>query len=321
MSLPPLFSGVNYLPPMITSIPQSARETPDSSGIKLPGVVYSAPSNASGIKLPELKRNNLHNAALGLLNPLLDVVATVFPYAATAVKVIGLAGSLFGRKPEEFQTRKNIFNIDGEEYGTITFVPADGGATKKLQFDLVLSEEPKRTATPFTHPVEDGTEISDYVLVENRVVTAILLMSNYSISRAVDEFAKEEETRSMIGRIVDAINPMPSDPKLFMTKNQEPEKIAEKMYNSLEKVMEEKIVCTFQSSIKRYDDLVITELHTTRDKDTGDALKIYITFQEIKQARGEDILVDILITPQEVKLNKSAMNSMKNVGAQIVGDF
>jgi len=221
----------------------------------------------------------------GVLSPITDVLGAVLPYAATAFRVVNLIGSFFGEKPKENSLPPLPY---GKDFGLIEY---DLHGTKyTFAADLVISEEHKRSSQVCTHPIEDGTEIADYVLVSPKTITAVLLLSNYSIRRAGDAYVGNERH-------------------------------AEESYEILETVQTEKCKCNFMSSITKYRDYVIEELDFTRDKDSGNAIKVSLTFREIKVAKSETVIVDVLVGVSGKDINMSILGGTANTGAISIGGF
>jgi hypothetical protein len=271
MSLPPLFSGVVYLEKLDNGLPELAKSIePDSSEIKLPEINNSLSSTiTSGIA--------------GVLAPITNVLGTALPYASTAFRVVNLIGSFFGDKPKE----NSIPDLPyGKDFGLIEYNMH--GKDYKFRSDLVISEEHKRTAQLCTHPIEDGTEIADHILMSPKTITAVLLLTNFSIQRADASFVKNH---------------------------------SEDAYMILEKAQEEKSICNFQSSVKKYRDYAIEELSFTRDAETGNAMKIYIMFKEITIAKNSTVVVDVLVSVSKDKINMSILGGTANTGIASIGGF
>jgi hypothetical protein len=270
MSLPPLFSGVQYLEKLDVGLPETANSIkPDGSSIKLPAINNSLSSKIT-------------NGIAGILSPITDVLGAVLPYASTAYRIINLIGS-FGNKPKENSLPVLPY---GKDFGLIEYNM--NGKDYRFSADLVISEEHKRSAQLFTHPIEDGTEIADHILVAPKVITAVLLFSNFSIKRPGDSYAENH---------------------------------SEEAYMILEAVQENKCICNFQSSVKKYRNYAIEELSFTRDAETGNAMKIFLSFKEITIAKSETVIVDVLVGVSRENINMSILGNTANVGAASVGGF
>jgi len=238
--------------------------------------------------LPSLNNSlssKIHSGIAGILSPITDVLGAVLPYASTAFRVVNLIGSFFGEKPKENSIPALPY---GKDFGLIEYNLH--GKDYKFYADLVISEEHKRSSQLCTHPIEDGTEIADYILVSPKVITVVLLLSNFSIQRSGDAYAGNETH-------------------------------AEDAYMILESVQEEKCICNFQSSIKKYRSYAIEELDFTRDKESGNSIKVFLSFREITIAKSETVIVDVLVGVSGKDINMSILGGTANTGFASVGGF
>jgi hypothetical protein len=330
VQLPPLFSGVVYLE-------NSAAELPDTSpamsrtanaiasrgvalpdtregnverdaqlrtrSIRLPGVRRLGAPNANGIKLPSENTSLSHRFAsgfAGLMSPVLNVLGNVLPYAGTALRVIRLIGDLTNRDERKFEFPKPAY---GTNFGTVSCI-CEGKAIE-FQFDLTLSEEHRSTATPFSHPIETGTEITDHVMTEGKTITCEFLETNFSVRRRNAGAASDHADIFYESGMAAA--------------NAYIEHHAEDAYLQMEEIQRKKCICSFQSSIAKYRNLVIAELSSARDAESGSGMKIYVVFQEIQIAEAEEFIVDILLNLHTRDVNSSIVGDTRNTGAAPVG--
>ena len=287
-SLPPLFSGVVYLDELDNGLPEvrTPIEPDNASDIQLPGVKYIETPSSKDIKLPEINSSlssKFNSGLAGFLAPVSDFLGAVLPYASTAFKVYNLVGSLFGEKPKEFSVPALPY---GKDFGLIEYNL--NGKDYVFRSDLIMSEEHKRNAQVFSHPVEDGTEIADHILVQPKIITAVLLLTNFSIQRPDASYVEDH---------------------------------AERAYEILEKVQEERSICNFQSSVKKYIKYAIEELSFSRDKDAGNAIKIFLSFKELTIAQNSTVIVDVLVGVSKDKINMSILGGTANTGVASVGRF
>jgi hypothetical protein len=300
MSLPPLFSGVRYLEVLDASLPEEiAVLSPDSSmpglpdtamiskptkahlkHLKLPAVNEINEPGTSEIKLPAVNNSLSRKFTSGLadiLSPVTDILGQVLPYASTAFRAYTLIGSFFKKKPEENTLPPLPY---GKNFGLIEYNL--NGRDYRFSADLIISEEHKRNMQLFTHPIENGTEIVDHIIAEPKVITVILLLSNFSIQRPGDDYVQN---------------------------------YSEGAYEVLEIVQENNCVCSFQSSVKKYRNYVIEELSFTRDKDTGNAMKVFLSFKELTIAKSDTVIVDVLVNISNKDINMSILGNSANTGS------
>jgi hypothetical protein len=306
MSFPPLFGGVHYLESLNVSLPAEAVVLePDASKIKLPsaanspepaashlmalalpGVKHITAPDINKIKLPEINNYLSRKFTSGfadMLSPVTDAIGAVLPYASTAFRLVNLIGSFFKKEANENTLPPLPY---GKDFGLITYNMQ--GKEYRFSSDLVISEEHKRTAQLFTHPIEDGSEIADHILLNPKILTVVMLLTNFSIKRPGDSYVENH---------------------------------AENSYEILETAQMQKCLCSFQSSITKYRDYAIEELGFTRDKDAGDAIIVHISFKQAEVAKSATAVVDVLVGISMNAINISPLGETANTGYVTVGEF
>jgi hypothetical protein len=84
-------------------------------------------------------------------------------------------------------------------------------------------------------------------------------------------------------------------------------------WSAFKALMEAKTTCTIQTGLEKYVDVVITKVGTDRDKDTGDAGRFKVEFQEIKFAVLSEIALSNVTRPDfKTDAGKQATAKKKN---------
>lgn len=146
-----------------------------------------------------------------------------------------------------------------------------------INFDLVLSENHNFSANATTHPVEDGSEISDHIInaLENGTLNG--LISNFSINA---------------GEI---------------TSNR-----SQDVFDALVALWKEKTLVTITTVMRVYEDVVITSMPFLRDGSQGESLPISISFRQMRVVTLEQIELEV-----EVKTNGVETDIDKQVAPEV----
>lgn len=125
--------------------------------------------------------------------------------------------------------------------------------------DASLSEGHKYTAQLTKYPVESGSQIADNVSKDPIVVTIEGVVSDTPLGTALQKRQSAQAT--------------PDNTLEFLPSN-EALAILEKVYDDEEPV-------TVETSLKRYENMVLTDLDIPVDGETGDALHFTATFEQV----------------------------------------
>lgn len=134
-----------------------------------------------------------------------------------------------------------------------------------LEFDAILSEAHQGDATITDHPVEEGSDISDHVRVEPESLTANVMVTNHPI---------------IVGRTLRA---QPS------IRGGDPNSRAEDAYGFLKELKDGAKVVGFSTTLRDYDNMLISSLGITRDATSGNIADMTLTIRQIKIANTETV--------------------------------
>jgi hypothetical protein len=150
-----------------------------------------------------------------------------------------------------------------------------------LEIDATPSITHERVATVTKFPVEDGTNISDHMTLNNKTVSLECVITNQpsSFLRSVFSAAISSHVRAKLDNVITNVT-VPSIITLATSPN---ERVANsfKILNSL---WENRIPFTVIAGLDVYDDIVITNLRFSESTKTKGALKFSITLEQIQVA-------------------------------------
>jgi hypothetical protein len=144
-----------------------------------------------------------------------------------------------------------------------------------FQFDASLTENFNRSAEVTTHPVEQGSDTTDNVRVLPQNITINGWVSDNPI-----QFAASLRTGPA------------------------PRTLAADAYETLNRIMDDKIPVRVVTSLKSFDDMILTNIDVTRDKDSGQILDATITLQQIIIATTETVEPPKPVKKQRAKKKK-----------------
>jgi len=142
------------------------------------------------------------------------------------------------------------------------FVEGDGAF---MEFDATMSEQVTDEAEVTSHPVEDGTDISDHVQLKPRQLSLTQLATNAPL------FATPEPDRDIL------------------------------LHQQLRDMQKRKEPVTVVTGLDVYDNMVIKTISTGRDRSTGQALPIAINLTEVIIANQEVVTVPASVLAARAK--------------------
>ena len=151
-----------------------------------------------------------------------------------------------------------------------------------FQFDASLTENFSRSAEATKHPVEQGADITDNVRVLPQTVTINGWVSDNPI-----QFAASLRTGPA------------------------PRTIAADAYETLNRIMDSKTTVRVVTSLRSFDDMILTNIDVSRDKDTGQILDATITLEQIIIATTETVNPPTPIKKQRAKKKKDGKKVAK----------
>lgn len=193
------------------------------------------------------------------------------------------------------------------------FFKTSGYTVDSIKFDLLLDEQHSMESEVTSHPVEDGSQINDHIQIKPRKGSLTGFVTNHpfvvgyngglpaNIAQKISASQKKDwlsgyvqdiaSSYTRLGQVLGQQDSLKFTDADFV--GAAPERInrVQNTFDAFEALMLAKKVCTIQTGLKKYVDVVVTKVDTSRDKETGDAGKFRVDFQEIR-----------FVTPQEIAL-------------------
>lgn len=141
------------------------------------------------------------------------------------------------------------------------------GLLDVVEFDTVISEQHQADLEVTEHPVEQGGKIVDHVRAKPLSLTFEALISNTPLRR---------EDRADSGR-------------------------AEAALARLQEFKAQGRLVQARTTLRQYDDMVLTSLATPRDAKSGDALRFSVTLKQVRVVSSQRVKVD----PKSVKTERA----------------
>lgn len=230
---------------------------------------------------------------------------------------LGLAGNVHIPSPEEVaQIRREKFGappllqtvlpdqsaIDAASASarrgkTITslFYRKDGYSVGDLTFDLILDEDHAFSSTVSSHPVESGADITDHIQKQLRVGSLRGLISNHSIRNPGINRTNVREANSLgAGRAGAAWQ------------------VCRRIYENQEPV-------TIVTCLDTYPDVAVKDMKTRRDAETGDALVIEVTFQQMRRVALKVLKAQAVVAPKDMKTPINRQTAVTQSQGRVVG--
>lgn len=141
-----------------------------------------------------------------------------------------------------------------------------------VEFDAVLREDHSNKISVTKNPVEFGADISDHAIIEPKSLTIIAEVSDNPLFDLGN-----------IGAIIEPIT------NIFGSSTESNTTRTKAAYSTLTSFMESREPIEVQTKLKNYTDMLITNISTSQDKDTGQILNMSITIEEILITESETI--------------------------------
>ena len=182
---------------------------------------------------------------------------------------------------------------------TSLFYPKEGYSVGEIDIDLILDENHSKHAVVTENPLQDGRAVSDGIYLQLREGSLTALVSNHSLKHVqkIDDEKQNAETLMNMAQWKDHL------------KNR-----ARDAWNDLKDLMDKKQTVKIVTSLETYDNVVITDIETSRDGETGEALEIKINFKQILTVRLTETVVSGPVQPKDMKsgINRSAAVGVNN---------
>ena len=182
---------------------------------------------------------------------------------------------------------------------TSLFYPKEGYSVGEIDIDLILDENHSKHAVVTENPLQDGRAVSDGIYLQLREGSLNALVSNHSLKHVqkIDDEKQNAETLMNMAQWKDQL------------KNR-----ARDAWNDLKDLMDKKQPVKIVTSLETYDNVVITDIETSRDGETGEALEIMINFRQIQTVSLMETVVSGPVQPKDMKsgINRSAAVGVNN---------
>lgn len=132
-----------------------------------------------------------------------------------------------------------------------------------IELDAVLTETHTNQVRLTKNPVELGTDITDHAIVEPKRLNIVANVSDTPLGTAA------------FGQIVDLVT------GLFGTSTTQNITRSNAAYNAMVQLMEQREPIEVQTKLRLYENMVITSLSTTQDKNTSRMVSMVLTLEEV----------------------------------------
>lgn len=174
-----------------------------------------------------------------------------------------------------------------------------------VSLDLILDETHSKSAEVTENPLQDGRAISDGIYVKLREGSLTGLVSNHSLKHTED---LAEENRNAEG-ILNIAQWQP-------LKNR-----AAEAWNELKAVMDAKQTVTIVTALEVYENVAVTNIETTLDGESGDALAIRLTFKQVKTVQLVEDEVSLRMDPENMETDINRISANLKDGGQKVASL
>ena len=185
---------------------------------------------------------------------------------------------------------------------TCLFYRKEGYSVGGVSLDLILDETHSKSAEVTENPLQDGRAISDGIYVKLREGSLTGLVSNHSLKHTEDI---AEENRN-------------ADGILNIAQWQPLKNRAAEAWNELKAVMDAKQTVTIVTALEVYENVAITNIETTLDGGSGDALAIRLTFKQVKTVQLVEDEVSLKMDPENMETDINRISANLKDGGQKV---
>jgi len=161
-----------------------------------------------------------------------------------------------------------------------------------IEFDAGVLEVHTKSAEVTSHPVEDGSTVSDHVSLQPDRLTINGVFSN-------DPLLNQLVTKLLSSGLA-SIGP----------------RRAENAYNQLVEVFLKRRPVTVSTSFEEYEDMVITGVNHSRDASTGGAIHVTVELQRVKRVSTQKVAAPTT-TPAAVSKVSKGKKPTKKLAAPV----
>lgn len=157
-----------------------------------------------------------------------------------------------------------------------------------IAFDLLLSEDHALVSSVSERAIESGAPITDHIQKQLREGNLVGMVSNYSLSQYIPEFSLLMQARLALGQSLKAKDLDGMGP---------PENRAMDTYQMFKALWENAEPVTISTTLETYENVVVTEISTSRDGDTGDMLQFSVKFRQVRIVTLEQVVMETSVKP------------------------
>ncbi len=143
-----------------------------------------------------------------------------------------------------------------------------------IELDGVLSETHTNQIRLTKNPVELGADITDHAIIEPKRINIVAQVSDTPLGTAA------------LGQIVDLVT------GLFGTSTTQNITRSNAAYNAMVQLMEQREPIEVQTKLKLYQNMVITSLSTSQDKDTSRIVSMVLNLEEVLITESQIVKLD-----------------------------
>lgn len=161
-----------------------------------------------------------------------------------------------------------------------------------LEIDATPSKTHEMTSQITKNPIEDGSDITDNVRIENNILNMECIISESPLSLLGSAF------NTFTGAVTSSVGELSSGfaaqlstaagssiAGIIASRNNEDRLFPEKAFQYLEELRERRIPFTVVTRLKRYENMLIARLTVPEEVDLGRSLKFQATFEQVQIAR------------------------------------
>lgn len=202
--------------------------------------------------------------------------------------MIAIFDKIFGDTTQIPKTRASLFYRFG------------GYQVGELSIDLILNEEHALTSTITSHPVEDGSVISDHIRNELQAGSLTALVSNHSLRATTATPDAEPE------QII-------QDAQYAVLENR-----ALAAYRTLKAIRDARKTITIVTVLEVYNDVAINSISINRDRDSGEALEFTLSFVQVKKVKLQSTAITAAVQPASMDTDLDRKSAVTLNGGQKV---
>lgn len=143
-----------------------------------------------------------------------------------------------------------------------------------IELDAVISETHNNQVRLTKNPVELGADITDHAIIEPKKINIVAQVSDTPLGTAA------------FGQIVDLVT------GLFGTSTSQNITRSNAAYNAMVQLMEQREPIEIQTRLKLYQDMVITSLSTSQDKNSSRIVLMTINLEEVLITESQVVKLD-----------------------------